>query len=91
MPYVDEHTKRRLHHDPPRTSGELTYLLQQVIGEYLEERVASQGTISYKDIAECLGALSGATIDFTDRVVIPYEHKARERNGDVWNLPHLMF
>ena len=36
-------------------------------------------------IAEVYGALESAKVDFTERVVIPYEDNKRVTNGDVWS------
>lgn len=76
MPYITDDAKTK---DLPENAGELTYALQQVLKMYLE------GTgLRYQHLAECLGALEGAKLDLIDRVIVPYEHKKREENGDVW-------
>ena len=60
-------------------AGELTYKIQQLLKTYLEDR-----SLRYATLAECLGALEGAKIDLTDRVLLPYEKAKRIENGDVW-------
>jgi hypothetical protein len=59
--------------------GDLTYQMQQLLKKYLERH-----GLRYQQIAECLGALEGAKLDFIERVVKSYEDKKREENGDVW-------
>jgi hypothetical protein len=81
MPYIDASMKADL--KSFRLSigraGELTYLLQQELLEYIQAR-----GLSYQTIAECLGALEGAKADLIERVVKPYEERKRHINGDVW-------
>lgn len=80
MPYITPKVRFEIDNGrPPENSGELTYALQQVLKEYLE------GTgLRYAHLAECLGALEGAKLDLIGRVIVPYEHKKREENSDVW-------
>jgi hypothetical protein len=81
MPYVSDDEKDRIDSDrrPPVNVGQLTYVIQGALRVYLE------GTgLRYQNLAECLGALEGAKLDLIDRVIIPYEHKKRVENGDVW-------
>lgn len=85
MPYITNKDKLHLAGDQsspgryPATAGELTYALQQTILEYLETH-----GLRYQQIAEVLGSIEGAKLDFIERVVKPYEAKKREENGDVW-------
>lgn len=79
MPYIDKDGRVGVAQSGPTTVGELTYAFQQEISEYLAE----QG-LFYQSIAECLGALEGAKLDFIERVVKPYEERKRIENGDVW-------
>lgn len=88
MPYIDEASKRRLDDPNCRTrvkhargAGQLTYKLQQELKRYIEDH-----GLKYETLAACLGALEGAKIDLTERVVKPYEARKREENGDVWPL-----
>ncbi len=84
MPYIKEQDQERLDGPDPRTNGarsagELTYKLQQELKRYLNDK-----GLSYQVLAECLGALEGAKLDLTERVVKPYEARKLEDNGDVW-------
>jgi len=82
MPYIPSERKADLVNETPKTVGELTFVLQREIQRYLMGRPE----IRYADLAAVLGALEGAKADFIERILIPYEEKALERNGDVWSL-----
>ncbi len=84
MPYISEDDKHKaatdsLNGDGAANPGTLTYELQQTICEYLLRH-----GLRYQQIAEVLGSLEGARLDFIERVVKPYEHNKRLVNGDVW-------
>ena len=80
MPYIEDSAKEILDEGyTPRDTGELTYAFQELLKRYLRDK-----GLRYAHLAECLGALEGAKLDLIDRVIIPYEHKKREENGDVW-------
>lgn len=77
MPYIDRDGRIRAF-DTPRTAGELTFAIQQLLKWYI-------GTApDYQRYAECLGALRGAELDLWDRKIQPYERAKCEQNGDVW-------
>lgn len=59
--------------------GELTYLLQQDLRDYL-----LVSDVSYERISQCIAALEGAKADLIHRVLTPYEDVKRNMNGDVW-------
>lgn len=81
MPYLTDERKAELARGKgPTSAGDLTYLLQQQLQEYLSGRTA----IRYEDLAVCLGALEGAKLDFIERIVTPYEQRKQCENGDVW-------
>lgn len=84
VPYVDTETRKRLNSTGKRTNhpqsvGQLTYDLQQRLKRYIDDR-----ELSYQILAECLGALEGAKLDLTERVIKPYEARKCQTNGDVW-------
>ncbi len=80
MPYVTLDRRQDIvDGDFPMNVGELTFSLQWILRQYLENT-----GLRYAHLAECLGALEGAKLDLIDRVVVPYEHKKCEENGDVW-------
>lgn len=83
MPYIVERNREALKPEArsyAETSGELTFQFQQIIKEYLK----GKGELSYTVISEVLAALSGAKLDFWDRIGRPYEDQKRQENGDVW-------
>lgn len=80
MPYVTNHEKLRLEAHDPETPGQLTYVLQQALAQYIK----TQG-LSYATLAECLGSLDGAGDDLKRRVLRPYEERKQRENGDVWD------
>ena len=80
MPYIEPKIRVMLGAGVyPRDVGELTYVIQQTINNYLSEH-----RLRYQALAEVLGALEGAKADFINRVLLPYETKKRKENGDVW-------
>lgn len=69
----------------PVSVGELNYALTKVIMEYLErETNGNKADLGYTLLNNVLGALEGAKLEFYRRVVVPYEDKMKERNGDVY-------
>lgn len=61
--------------------GELNYLITQLFLKY----VAEHG-LSYQSINDCLGAASGASMEFYRRVVVPLEDKKIKDNTDVYDV-----
>lgn len=64
---------------PAANVGELTFQITSLLQDYLVEH-----GLRYQQIAEILGALEGARLDFIDQVVVGYEHGKAEANGNVW-------
>ena len=61
------------------TAGELKYALTRLMVLYLEDKTKNSQTIN-----DCIGALEGCKLEFYRRVVVPYENKRIEKNGDVF-------
>lgn len=80
MPYIPEDNQNLTTCLYPRTPGELTFAFQQAIQGYLFYH-----GLTYAHIAEVLGSLEGAKLDFNRRVVSVYEARKQAENGDVWN------
>lgn len=84
MPYIrqllrdllwcDQSGKLRRSQSP----GELNYALTTMLLAYLPT------PLTYQALNDCLGALEGAKLEFYRRVVVPYEQKKMEENGDVY-------
>jgi hypothetical protein len=86
MPYIKGDRKVELNNGAaPANAGDLTYVLQQTIERYL-----SVHGLRYQQIAEVLGSIEGAKLDFIERVIKPYEQGKCKENGDVWT-PDLIF
>lgn len=59
-------------------SGELNYLLTLVIKRY-----HLTNPDNYQTLNDIVGALEGAKMEFSRRVIIPFEHQKLMTNGDV--------
>ncbi len=81
MPYIDELHRGFVARGNIRTVGDLTYVLQQVVSDYLTTK-----GLSYQSLAEVLGALEGLKFDVYRRLLAPYEQVKQEQNGEVWPL-----
>lgn len=83
MPYTEKAIQQDTAPYVPSANGagDLTFQLQQVIHQYLIERLP----LRYDHIATVTGALSQCRRDFDERVVEPYETRKRAENGDVWD------
>ena len=80
MPYIRE-AQRELLDDGtfPEDPGELNYKLTSVCTEYLAHHEAN-----YRTFNDIIGALEAAKLEFYRRIVVPYENKKVEQNGDVY-------
>lgn len=78
MPYIPN-ADRNAAQFTPRSPGELNYAICRLLVGY----VGRKGK-DYTSMNDCLGALEGAKLEFYRRIVIPYENKKREENGDVY-------
>lgn len=83
MPYIKGEQRRRLDSEPvgvvlPQVKGELTYVAFKAALNYLV------GTgLHYQDISDAIAALRDAAGELHRRVLIPYEDKVIQKNGDV--------
>ena len=89
MPYITQERKDAHSCDDTCSEtiegpGELTYLMQRLVSRYLDQEAGRWDKLSYKTLAEVLGAIEGLRIDLDHRVVIPYEQQKCHENGDVW-------
>lgn len=81
MPYIVQERRDALSAaDVARNVGELTYVLQTALSDYLKVK-----GLCYQTIAEISGAVHQLGRDFDERVVAPYEESKRVENGDVWS------
>ena len=79
MPYIKNERKKRLVNpsEVPKNTGELTYLLFDQCLDYMYIYGRK-----FQTLAEILGALEAAKIEFYRRIVAPYEDEKIAENGD---------
>jgi len=82
MPYIDPQRRTDLFQSlrTKKTSGDLSYLLALVISTFLKDN----GPLTYQSLSDVLGALEGTKLEFVRNVLVPYEKKKQQTNGDVW-------
>lgn len=88
MPYIKQEERQKYSHilnvveqlfeHNGVTPGELNYLMSSIAHAY----VARKG-LHYTYLNDVLGVFTGAKDEFYRRVVIPYENKKIEENGDI--------
>lgn len=82
MPYINSLRREQL--DTHGTiceddaAGVLNYMLTRTIQTYLQRHKGYQG------INDIIGALEACKLEFYRRVVVPYEDKKIQENGDVY-------
>jgi hypothetical protein len=79
MPYVDKDLRRVALLDGASTAGELNFLLTNLVRNYLMDN-----GMNYQTMNDIIGALEGCKMEFYRRMVVPYEDKKIEENGDVY-------
>lgn len=83
MPYVKSEVRHKiglslLH--VPADVGELTYCFAAIINEYIKRK-----GLKYQTIAEVVGALEGAKLDFNNCTIQIYESCKAMMNGEVYD------
>jgi len=92
MPYITEEEKNFLEAKIKALSedihkggpGVLNYVMTQLITLYLVDGMFGY---NYVDLNEIMGVLESVKAEFYRRVVVPYEEKKKNENGDVYKLP----
>ena len=90
MPYIEQDQKDRINNAAfelyeyfgkgyDLTPGQFNYVVTQLCLEYLDRK-----GMSYTTLNEINGVLDSVAKEFYRRVVVPYEDKKREENGDVY-------
>lgn len=81
MPYVSQDVRKQLavNGHSPKTSGELNYVITNLLIDYVEDK----GT-SYETINSIVGVLECAKLEFYRRFAAPYENTKIAENGDVY-------
>lgn len=78
MPYLEK--KRKDVISTPEVSGELNYMVTELIIAYMKNN-----GVSYQTCNDIVGALDNAKDEFRRRVQHPYEDFKRQQNGDVYD------
>jgi hypothetical protein len=81
VPYITQDRRTALVWDDKLSIGDVNFLITNQLQEYLE-----QEGLSYKTLNEIIGVLECAKQEFYRRVVVPYEDKKKEENGDVYTV-----
>lgn len=81
MPYIAQSHRVHLKDKPGdiTSTGELNYMITQVVKTFLDKH----GT-SYATINNITGALENAKLEFYRRVAVPYEDQKIKEHGDVY-------
>jgi hypothetical protein len=84
MPYIKQEDRSRFEHaikgialNPPKTAGELNYILTRIAHIFLGTEA------NYQAYNDAIGALEGAKLELYRRQVAKYEDKKIKENGDV--------
>ena len=77
MPYIDKERRDLIIF--PENSGELNYMVTELIVAYLHRK-----GLSYQTCNDIVGALDNAKDEFRRRVQHKYEEKKIKDNGDVY-------
>jgi hypothetical protein len=79
MPYIMKKRRQEVSESGPGEAGELTYAITMLIEKYR----GRFGT-KFEVIADVIGALECAKLEFYRRVTAPYEDQKIKDNGDVY-------
>lgn len=87
MPYIRDTAREyfakllvELRHVSIADSGELNYLVTELVNQYHATHQKN-----YQTMNDITGALEGAKLEYCRRVVAPYEDTKIEMNGDVYS------
>jgi len=79
MPYIEQ--RRRDVVSKPETSGELNFMITELINLYIMDNGKSYSTLN-----EVIGVLECAKLELYRRVAAPYEDEKMKQNGDVYTV-----
>lgn len=81
MPYITTEERKVLLEglQDAETPGQLNYIFTSIIAQYLKDK-----GLRYQTINDIYGALEGAKLEFSRRVVNGYEDGKLKENGDVY-------
>jgi hypothetical protein len=81
MPYITQN--KRKEGNNPTSTGELTYKLTRACVDYVNDNPPLSSSL-FDRLSEVLAALEATKLEFYRRVLVPYEKRKREENGDVY-------
>lgn len=82
MPYINQTEKEDIDNgDFPISVGQLNYCITKLCDGFL-----NLGHKKYKDYNDVVGVLESAKLEFYRRMVVPYEDKKINENGDVYTV-----
>lgn len=91
MPYLREAQReyftdllRALEHSHIADGGELNFLIAMLVKQFLDTH-----PLRYETFNTVIGALEAEKLEIYRRLVAPYEDKAIERNGDVYETKNV--
>jgi len=79
-PYISKDQRAQLEHRNIGGAGELAYVLTRDVKRFLSDGTSP----SFEKYARAIGALEAVKMEFYRRIVVPYEEKKKEKNGDVY-------
>lgn len=80
MPYIKQDDRLRVRHEGATNSGELNFLLTELVQRYFVDNGGR-----YQQINDIVGALEGCKLEFTRRITNSYEDGKIRAHGDVMN------
>jgi len=83
MPYINTEAKETVALSGAQTPGQLNYEITNVIMRYWWRTFKQD----YTTINDIIGALEGAKLEFTRRIVVDFEKGKCASNGDVYQKP----
>lgn len=89
MPYIKQAERGNMAQllQPPKTTGQLNYLITVVCLAYMRgfnlEAGIPEDSVSYTAINNVIGALESCKLEFYRRQAAPYEDDKARENGDI--------
>ena len=82
MPYIPEERRKALKsYDRPRSTGELNWLITDILIDYVKRE-----GIRYATLSATRAVLHDIYDEFGRRVMDPYEDQMRTKNGEVFQV-----
>lgn len=79
MPYINQKDKDNFAN--LSSPGKLNYVISSYLDEYLQKN-----GLNYSNLNAAIGVLECAKLELYRRIVVPYEDKKLQENGDVYTV-----